>query len=257
MKHFPDILNVEFTSKMEEELDAVEEKGVDWRAVLTEFYGKFNADLEKAKEEMTSEKEGAEVTDQKCEKCGKPMVVRWSKRGKFLGCSGYPDCDFTLSLGDEGEVVEPETTDAKCPKCESPMVVRHSRRGKFLGCSKYPECRGTRPIDGSEPRPPAEETDIPCEKCGKPMVIRTGRKGRFLGCSAFPKCRNTKPLPDEIKGKEDKEAKPKKEKAEVIDVKCAECGAPMVVRSGTRGKFLGCSKFPKCKHTQPVPDAES
>ncbi|NOZ22991.1 MAG: type I DNA topoisomerase [Planctomycetes bacterium] len=258
VKHFPDILNVEFTSKMEEELDDVEEKGVEWRTVLAEFYEKFNTRLERAKEEMSSEKEGAELADQKCEKCGKPMVVRWSKRGKFLGCSGYPDCEFTLSLDPEGDVVEPETTDAKCPTCESPMVVRHSRRGKFLGCSKYPECKGTRPIDGGDPKPPPEPTDIPCEKCGKPMVIRMSRRGKFLGCSAFPRCRNAKPLPDEMKAKEDKEGKksPPKKKPELTDVKCSECGAPMVVRSGPRGKFLGCSTYPKCKNTQSLQESD-
>ena len=256
VKHFPDILNVEFTSEMEKELDEIEEKGTEWTAVLEEFYAKFNADLERAKEEMVSEKDGAEMSDLKCEKCGKPMMVRWSKRGQFLGCSGYPDCNFTLALGDDGSVSEPETTDAKCPKCEAPMVVRASRRGKFLGCSKYPDCDGIRPIDGGDPKPPPEKTDIACDKCGAPMVVRTSRRGKFLGCSAFPKCRNTKALPEDLAKKLGTEAPPP-EKPQVTDIPCEQCGAPMVIRTSRRGKFLGCSKYPKCRHTQNLTENES
>ncbi|MEW6354811.1 MAG: type I DNA topoisomerase [Planctomycetota bacterium] len=256
VKHFPDLLNVEFTSRMEGDLDHIEDKGEDWRKILEGFYGKFSADLDRAKTEMASEKEDAEMAEQKCEKCGKPMVVRWSKRGKFLGCSGYPDCDFTLSLDEEGAPAEPETTDAKCPKCESPMVVRQSRRGKFLGCSKYPDCKGTRPIDGGDPKPPPQQTDIKCEKCGKPMVIRVSRRGPFLGCSAFPRCRNAKPLPEDMKKEGGQETQTPRKKPEVTDVECSECGAPMVIRDGRRGRFLGCSKYPKCKHTQPLPASE-
>ncbi|MBU0717128.1 MAG: topoisomerase DNA-binding C4 zinc finger domain-containing protein, partial [Planctomycetes bacterium] len=129
--------------------------------------------------------------------------------------------------------------------------------GKFLGCSKYPECDGTRPIDGGEPKPPPKQTEIACEKCGQPMVIRTGRRGKFLGCSGFPKCRNAKPLPDEMAKELGEDAKPApKAKPEVTGIPCQECGAPMVVRTSQRGKFLGCSKYPKCRHTQSLPDGD-
>ena len=158
---------------------------------------------------------------------------------------------------------QPIETEHKCDLCKAPMLLRTSRRGqKFLGCSKYPDCRFTLPVDaeGNPVRPVA--TEEVCEKCGKPMVIKSGRRGRFLACSGYPECRSTSPLPADLKEKSGTEKKPSAEKGpqpgkpkpEPTDIMCEECGQPMVIRSGRHGKFLGCSAYPKCKTTKPLPD---
>ncbi len=264
VKHFPDIMDVRFTAHMEQELDRIEGEGEDWQKVLREFYEPFQADLQKAKDEMTSEKGEAKDSDVVCKQCGKPMVERWSKSGKFLGCSGYPECKFTMSLDENGAPAEPKETDIKCEKCGKPMVIRRSKRGPFLGCSGYPECRNARPLpkEGETPAPSPEGAAAPapddavqppsapaapevkqnCDLCGKPMVMRWSKRGPFLGCSGFPACRNIKPVSEG-----QAPPKPAAESGE----KCEKCGSPMLIRRSARGRFLGCSKYPECKTTKP------
>jgi DNA topoisomerase-1 len=150
-----------------------------------------------------------EETGIKCEKCGSSMVIKASKRGEFLACSGYPKCKNTKSFTRDAagkitivEKPEPVATDIKCEKCGSAMLIRNSRRGPFLACSGYPKCRNAKPLPEelkhkAPPPPPKEEpvlTDEKCEKCGSPMVKRRGRFGEFLGCSAYPKCKNIRKL---------------------------------------------------------------
>jgi DNA topoisomerase-1 len=227
---FPRIMDVQFTSGMEEKLDKIEEEHTDWVAVLDEFYKLFKENLEKAQTEMESVK-GREVEGEVCPECGEPLVQRWSKYGPFLGCSGYPKCKYIKrEEGDE----ETEETSFPCDKCGKPMVIKRGRRGKFFACSGYPECKNTRNIghDG-KPAAPPEPTDETCEKCGAPMVIRSGRRGRFLACSAFPKCRNTKALP--------------------TDVPCPQdgCDGKLIYRRG-RGRrkgFYACTNYPDCDYT--------
>jgi DNA topoisomerase I len=200
--HFPGLLNVEFTSRMEQDLDRVEEGAEDWRRLLDAFYGPFHKELEKAMSEM--KRVPGRETQEKCEKCGKPMLIRSGAYGLFLGCSGYPECKNTKPMepaagkGQEEGAVAPEG-EQKCEKCGKPLVQRRGRRGPFYGCSGYPDCDFTKPLKGAA-RPPAQKTDIKCDLCGELMVIRTGKRGKFLGCSGFPKCRNTKPLPEESVG---------------------------------------------------------
>jgi len=246
---FDNVINTRFTSQLEDHLDRIEEGKAEWHEVLREFYEPFRADLEKADKEMPSVKESlAEPTGQECPRCGAPLIVRLSKRGRFMACSAFPKCRYTQALDEEGEPVEVETIDEKCPECGEPLVVRTGRRGKFVGCSGFPKCRYTRPLEtpggeGAEARPPAEPTEEKCPECGEPLVVRTGRRGKFLGCSAFPKCRYTR----NIEGEAEAPAP-----AETTDLKCDKCGAPMVVRRGRRGKFLACSAYPKCKNTKPM-----
>jgi len=193
VKHFSDVMSVEFTSRMEERLDEVEEARADWVETLRAFHEPFAADLGKARENMKPPE--PEITEFKCPRCGRAMLRRWSRRGEFLGCSGYPECRYTQPLDEEGKPVErpePQILEEKCPECGKPLVRRHSRHGPFIGCSGYPKCRYTRNVE--------ERIELPeelrkCEKCGADMVIRRGRRGRFLSCSAYPKCRNAKPLP--------------------------------------------------------------
>ncbi|MGO8702451.1 MAG: type I DNA topoisomerase [Candidatus Brocadiia bacterium] len=191
--HFGDIMDVQFTSHMEDRLDEVEEAKTGWLQVLREFYEPFSADLKNAEKNM--QRPAPETTEHKCEKCGKPMLKRWSPRGQFLGCSGYPECRFTVPLDDAGQLAPrpaPEPTDEKCEKCGSPMVIRTGRHGRFMACSAYPKCKNTRNLDTPVEIPDALKT---CEKCGKPMAVRRSRRGMFLGCTGYPECRNAKPMP--------------------------------------------------------------
>ncbi len=136
VKHFPEIVDLQFTAKMEEELDEIAAGKKEWRPVIREFYEPFARHL--AEKYETVEKRGVvETTQESCEKCGKPVVVRLGRFGKFLACSGFPECKNTKPLK-----TAPETIGMKCPKCgEGDMVIRRTRRGKiFYGCSRYPEC---------------------------------------------------------------------------------------------------------------------
>jgi DNA topoisomerase-1 len=140
--HFDDIFNTEFTARMEDDLDKIAQKTTDYLAVMNEFYGPFAKTLEKAQAEHN------ENSDLKCPKCGSPLVVRVGKRGRFLGCSSYPDCDYTQpipkSTNDEPKP-EPQIAEGiKCPVCGKDMVIRDSKYGKFYGCVDYPNCKGGR-----------------------------------------------------------------------------------------------------------------
>jgi DNA topoisomerase-1 len=135
VENFPGIVNVEFTAMMEGELDEIEEGKIDLESVLKDFYDPFSKKLEEAKVKMSSVKRQAVMTDEKCELCGRPMVIKWGRRGRFLSCSGFPACKNAKSI----------TTGVKCPAegCDGELVERKSRRGTFYGCTKYPKCTYT------------------------------------------------------------------------------------------------------------------
>ncbi len=133
VQHFPYILDIQFTARMEEDLDRIEEGQADWVKILQEFYGSFESHLNEAKEKMQSVKREAVATNEVCEKCGKPMVIKWGRFGKFMACSGFPECRNTKAI----------STGIKCPKenCEGQLVARRGKGGRrFYGCSKYPAC---------------------------------------------------------------------------------------------------------------------
>ena len=265
--HFPTIMDAAFTSHMEDELDQVEEAKINWLQVVREFWEPFSAALKAAGENMVSTKNEPVEDAGPCPQCNAPLVKRWSKRGPFLGCSKYPDCTYTRSL-DGDDRPQPKPTEHVCEKCGGTMILRVNRRGEpFLGCGNYPKCRNTLPSDDQGNPIKAEPTGEVCDKCGSPMVIRNGRRGPFLACSAFPKCRNTKPVPkdgaDASAASADKPAKAagkksaaprRKSNAIPTDRECPDCGKHMVIRSGRRGQFLGCSGYPKCSHTENLPD---
>ncbi|HJX60862.1 MAG TPA: type I DNA topoisomerase, partial [Thermodesulfobacteriota bacterium] len=144
--NFPDILDIEFTAQMEENLDRVEEGEKGWIETLKEFYAPFQKDLEMAKASMREIKIEKIPTEVLCERCGSKMVKRWGKRGYFLACSTYPKCRYTREVEGNGEK-NVETTDARCEKCGSPMVIKSGKFGRFLACSNYPTCKFTRAID--------------------------------------------------------------------------------------------------------------
>jgi DNA topoisomerase-1 len=197
MPYFHEIMDIGFTSQMESRLDEIEARGANWREILGEFYEAFSKDLETAEAKMKDLKKEPEVSDEKCEKCGSPMIYKWYRKRKFLACSGFPDCRNTKSVEGDEPREKPVETDVDCPQCGEKMLLRTGRRGKFLGCSKYPKCKGTLPVDKDDNPIRLPEVDETCEKCGKPMVAKMGRRGPFIACTGFPRCRNTKPMEKE------------------------------------------------------------
>jgi DNA topoisomerase-1 len=187
VKHFPSVLNVSFTAEMENELDKVEEGSMAWVEVLKNFYKPFTDNLSHAQLKMEDVKKRQLQSDYKCEICGKPMVFKWSKRGSFLGCSGFPKCKNSkpAKRNHDGkiELIEVEGTDEICSKCKKPMMVKHYSGGRFLSCSTYPRCKNTKPFP----------TGVKCQQqdCGGELVERYSKRGLFYGCSNYPKCKYT------------------------------------------------------------------
>ena len=193
-ENFKDVINYKFTADIEEEFDDIAENKMKWQDVLKKFYTPFEKHLVQA-EGATRQKIEPKATNEICPKCGKPMVIRESRRGPFMACSGYPECKTTFSVDKDGNKVsnEPQQTEEKCPKCGGIMLKKMGFRGPYLACEHYPECKTTFSLDKNGNKvikPEPEKTDIKCEKCGSPMLKRMGKRGPFLTCSAFPKCRN-------------------------------------------------------------------
>jgi DNA topoisomerase-1 len=188
VESFPDVLNVEFTAGMEDELDRIEEGRERWVDAMRRFWEPFSKDLERAEVEMRDVKRQETPTDLTCEKCGQPMVIKWGRRGEFLACSGYPECRNTMNFErlEDGTIkpAEIEVTDETCDECGRPMQVRFGRYGRFLGCSGYPECKGIKPLHKPVP------TGVRCATCGEGEYLeRRSRRGKvFYGCSRYPEC---------------------------------------------------------------------
>ncbi|MBI4565697.1 MAG: type I DNA topoisomerase [Planctomycetes bacterium] len=192
VEHFEDIMNTGFTADMEQKLDLIEEGKREWVEVLHEFYDVFVGDLEKAREAMESVKATEPEQPVPCVKCGKPMLIKWNRFGKFLACSGYPECKSTKPLQ------APEVAGENCDRCGAPMIIKSGRFGRFLACSKYPECRATRPLPrGNKRLKVPEGFSETCEACGSPMAVRYGRRGPFIACTGYPHCKNTRRVPKE------------------------------------------------------------
>jgi DNA topoisomerase-1 len=188
VKGFPAILNVDFTSLMEQQLDEVEEGEKPWVSAVRDFYVPFTQDMEKAKD-IAGPKDIVEPpTDIPCEKCGRMMEIKWGRNGKFLACPAYkekPPCKNTQNFEklEDGTIKivakQDVTTDEKCEKCSSPMVIKTGRFGKFLACSAYPECKTTKPIP----------LGVKCPQDAGDLAQKRTKKGRtFYACSNYPKC---------------------------------------------------------------------
>ncbi len=187
VERFPELMDIGFTAKMEDNLDSIEEGKSKWARVIKDFYNPFDTYLEEAMKLLGKVKPKDIPTEEKCEKCGKPMVIKWGRHGRFMACSGYPECKNARPLtgqqtADSGQQTETESqmTDEKCPKCGSPMMLKSGRFGKFLACSKYPECKTTKAIG----------IGIKCPEDSGEIVERRTKKGKiFFSCSNYPKCR--------------------------------------------------------------------
>ena len=248
VRHFEDIFDVQYTARMEEELDEVEEGKLTWVEALDEFYKKFQKDLKKASKNMENLKKQEIPTDQVCEKCGSPMVQKWGQFGSFLACSAYPECKNTKEIakeegGDAKESTGAEAEPEPCENCGRPMALKRGRFGQFLACTGYPECKTTRKIaaGGGAPKKPDVILDEVCPQCKEAkLVVKDGRFGLFTSCSNYPKCKYIKP--------------------KTIGVPCPKsgCGGELIERRSKRGKvFYGCSKYPECDFVlwnKPVPE---
>jgi DNA topoisomerase-1 len=242
VKNFSDIFEVAYTARMEEELDEVEEGKLTWTEALDDFYKKFKKDLRVAEREMVDIKGEGIPTEVKCEKCGKPMVIRLGRNGQFLSCTGYPDCDGTSDLPPELAAKysspgppAPEIAEQSCEKCGKPMGVKRGRFGFFLACTGYPECRNTKKIVMKEGAATAVSDTVleeKCPECGNHLALKHGRFGQFTACSNYPNCKYVK--------------------RQTIGIPCPEkdCTGELVARRTRKGKhFYGCSRYPDCKFT--------
>jgi DNA topoisomerase I len=247
VESFDDIFATHYTARMEEELDEIEEGKLYWRLAIQEFYEKFKKDLERAEVEMRDIKRMEKPTDVVCEKCGKPMVIKWGKHGSFLACTGYPECTNTRQLAvglhelDNGDAkIELTEQDAEeyCDNCGRVMVLKKGRFGTFFACSGYPDCKTTKQIGGEQKRPDVP-LDEKCPKCDSNLVLKHGRFGEFTACSNYPKCKFVK--------------------QKTIGVACPQCSEGQVVeRRSKRGKtFYGCDRYPECEFVawaKPIPE---
>ncbi|MGA2346608.1 MAG: type I DNA topoisomerase [Candidatus Sulfotelmatobacter sp.] len=240
VENFRDIFDLQYTARLEEELDEIEEGKEKWQDALADFYKKFTKDLKYAEKHMENIKRMEKPTDEKCELCGAPLVIKWGKHGSFYACSTYekenPDtCKFTkenpINLPDLDSADVQETTQEEyCENCGRVMVLKRGRFGQFMACTGYPDCKTTRRLDQGKKVP-----DIPldelCPKCGRNMMIRHGRFGEFTTCSGYPECKYVK--------------------QNYIGVKCPECkDGDLVEKRARKGNtFYGCGNYPNCKFT--------
>jgi DNA topoisomerase I len=225
---------------MEEELDEIEGGSKTGTDALTEFYGKFEKDLSYAEKHMENIKRMEKQTDQKCERCGAPLVIKWGKHGSFFACSTYvkkdpESCTFTkenpINLTDLDQAeMQSETEDEYCENCGKAMVLKRGRFGQFMACTGYPECKTTRRLDQAK-KVPDVPLDEKCPECDRNLILRHGRFGEFTSCSGYPDCKWIK--------------------QNFIGVKCPECKVGEIVeKKARRGNFFyGCSTYPKCDFT--------
>jgi DNA topoisomerase I len=242
LESFENIFDVRYTARMEEELDEIEEGKIDWRVAMAEFYQRFEKDLEHAELHMTNIKRMEKPTDLVCDKCGKPMVIKWGKHGSFIACTGYPDCTNTRELTvdlpdvDKADLTEQDEQEY-CENCGRPMVLKKGRFGQFFACSGYPDCKTTKQIGGEQRKDVALEEK--CPQCGNNLVQKYGRYGEFVACSNYPTCKYVK--------------------QKTIGVACPNCTEGQVVeRRSKRGRtFFGCNRYPECDFVawgKPLPE---
>ena len=232
LKSFNDILDVEYTKALEESLDKIEGGDADYQGTIASFYKKFEKDLEQAKKAMPNIKVKGLPSDETCDKCKAPMIIKVGRFGMFLACSAYPDCENTREL----ETTEPSQDEEaeNCENCGKPMVVKRGRFGQFLACSGYPDCKTTRKIietkQGLSAAKPDQLLEEKCPKCESQLVIKQGRFGEFTACSSYPTCKYVK--------------------LKSTGVSCPKDGGDIVERKTRRNiPFFGCSNYPDCDFT--------
>jgi DNA topoisomerase-1 len=235
VSHFTKYVDYNFTAELEEELDRVSRGEKQWKPLLREFWGPFSDLLRQKEGEVSKSDVTTEATKETCPDCGRPLVVKLGRRGKFLSCSGFPECRYMASLAKDGQTAEePVVSDQTCEKCGKPMVVKLGRYGRFLSCSGYPECKNMQPL--VKPR----ATGVACPQCGTgELTERRSRFGPFFSCNRYPECKYAV-------------------KDEPVAKACPTCSFPVVVKklSKRTGPYLRCARK-ECDWRENLPaDAE-
>ena len=183
VEHFPNIVDLKFTANMEKDFDEIAAGKIKWVPIIKDFYKPFKENLMQKEKEVNKKDLTEEATNEKCEKCDSPMIIKMGRFGKFMACNNYPDCKNTKQINEKGEVEEPETTDEVCEKCGKPMVFKQGRYGKFLGCSGYPDCKNIKAI--------VKSTGVHCPECDKGEIVeKKSKKGKvFFACNQYPSCK--------------------------------------------------------------------
>ncbi len=187
-QHFDQYVDYDFTAQLEDELDAISRGEKEWIPVLRAFWEPFHARVEDKAKTVDRKDVTHEALDEDCPKCGRPLSIRLGRRGRFIGCTGYPECDYARSLDEDREAAAeaPEKVEGRsCPKCGADLIIRKGRYGKFIGCSAYPKCRYIEPLEKPE------DTGVTCPECHKGTLLkRKSRYGKvFYSCSTYPDCK--------------------------------------------------------------------
>jgi len=246
VESFPYIFDMAYTAKLEEELDDIEDGKEKWTDLLNGFYDHFEDELKDAGKKMRDIKRMEQVTTEKCDLCGSPLVLKWGKFGTFFACSAYDkkdpaSCTFTKeNTAAKPDMNTPEAQEADekeeyCENCGKVMVLRRGPFGMFMSCPDYnadPPCKTIRKLSQKQQQKPPVPTGEDCPACGKPLVLRQGQYGEFVSCSGYPKCKYVKQ--NLIEG-----------------MKCPKCGTgDLAERKARRGNvFWGCTNYPKCDFT--------
>ena len=222
VNHFTRYVDYNFTASLEEELDRISRGEMQWKPLLHEFWGPFSALLKQKEGEVNKSDLTTEATSEICPECGKPLVVKLGKFGKFFACSGYPECKYIRKLDKEkGEAAEPVFSEEKCEKCGSPMLIKDGRYGKYLACSGYPGCKNIQPL--VKPK----GTGVVCPECKEgELTEKKSRYGKmFYSCNRYPQCKFALWDPP-------------------VEQKCPKCGFPLLVKKVYKkeGEFLKCPK---------------
>jgi DNA topoisomerase-1 len=232
--YFTQYVDYDFTARLEDELDAVSRGEQDWIPLLEQFWAPFIERVEHTQENVKRSDVTQEITDEPCPKCGAKLAVRLGRHGRFIGCTTYPECDYTRDLsGDKDAADTPDEVGRNCPECGAKLVFKQGKYGKFIGCSGYPKCRFIEPLDKPE------DTTVECPQCHKGTLMkRKSRKGKiFYSCGTYPKC--------DYAVWDEPRAEP-----------CPNCAWPITTLKITKRR--GAEKVcPKCKHAEPATQATS
>ncbi len=234
--YFTQYVDYDFTAKLEDELDAISRGEEEWVPLLKFFWKPFKKLVDDVEQNVARKDVTQEATDEVCPKCGKPLTIRLGRRGRFIGCSGFPDCDYTRSLGEDKEPEAPETIEGRvCPQCSSQLIVRQGRYGKFIGCSNYPTCKFIEPLEK-----PAD-TGVQCPECKQGTLLkRKSRYGKiFYSCSTYPECKYAV-------------------WNEPVNEPCPQCNWPILTLKTTkrRGTEKVCPQK-ECGYAEPVPGEQT
>ena len=222
-EHFANIVDSNFTAKMEEELDEVASSKKDWQGLLKDFYYPFMEKIEDGKKNIKSQKIIIPIGEN-CPDCGEELVKRSGRFGEFISCSTFPKCKYTKPLEGEEKSAD-EVTDVKCDKCDKNMVLKAGRFGKFLACSDYPKCKTTKPLKQAK-----QIIDVKCPECKGNLIERFSRRGTFFGCDNYPKCKFISKYPP-------------------TDKKCSKCNYIMAKKTLKSGESYECLNK-ECKHKE-------